>query len=136
MSGTSPGWHVSLPLNWGCVNLDYWLFNARSIWFLVTTKWVFLILNYLAVLRYRISQREICSSGGNKRKMSTAIALIGSPPLVFLDEPSSGMDPVTRRKLWNVLSSVRENGQSLVITSHRWIFSDISTSVLRINKLQ
>ena len=51
--------------------------------------------------------------------MSTAIALIGSPPLVFLDEPSSGMDPVTRRKLWNVLSRVRENGQSLVITSHR-----------------
>lgn len=57
-------------------------------------------------------------SGGNKRKISTAIALMGSPPVVFLDEPSSGMDPVTRRRLWNVLSRVREDGRSIIITSH------------------
>jgi ABC-type multidrug transport system ATPase subunit len=36
-------------------------------------------------------------SGGNKRKLSVAIAMIGSPPIVFLDEPSTGMDPVARR---------------------------------------
>jgi len=36
-------------------------------------------------------------SGGNKRKLSVAIAMIGSPPIIFLDEPSTGMDPVSRR---------------------------------------
>lgn len=39
-------------------------------------------------------------SGGNKRKLSTALALIGAPSLVFLDEPTSGMDPEARRFLW------------------------------------
>lgn len=57
-------------------------------------------------------------SGGNKRKLSTAIALIGNPPFVFLDEPTTGMDPGARRKLWNVLSDVRASGRTLVMTSH------------------
>ncbi|OWF51666.1 ATP-binding cassette sub-family A member 3-like [Mizuhopecten yessoensis] len=57
-------------------------------------------------------------SGGNKRKLSTAIALIGDPPFVFLDEPTTGMDPGARRKLWNVLSDVRASGRTLVMTSH------------------
>ncbi|XP_033746448.1 ATP-binding cassette sub-family A member 3-like [Pecten maximus] len=57
-------------------------------------------------------------SGGNKRKLSTAIALIGDPPFVFLDEPTTGMDPGARRKLWNVLSDVRARGRTLVMTSH------------------
>ena len=41
-------------------------------------------------------------SGGNKRKLSTALALIGNPSLIYLDEPTSGMDPTARRFLWNV----------------------------------
>ncbi|KAH9488682.1 ATP-binding cassette sub- A member 3 [Bulinus truncatus] len=57
-------------------------------------------------------------SGGNKRKLSTAIALIGDPPFIMLDEPSSGMDPKARRQLWNVLSQVRSSGRTLVLTSH------------------
>ncbi|XP_059179614.1 phospholipid-transporting ATPase ABCA3-like [Physella acuta] len=57
-------------------------------------------------------------SGGNKRKLSTAIALIGDPPFIMLDEPSSGMDPKARRQLWNVLSQVRASGRTLVLTSH------------------
>lgn len=61
----------------------------------------------------------ICS-GGNKRKLSTAIALIGDPPFIFLDEPTTGMDPGARRKLWNVLSDVRARGRTLVLTSHRY----------------
>ncbi|XP_059473610.1 ATP-binding cassette sub-family A member 7-like isoform X2 [Neocloeon triangulifer] len=57
-------------------------------------------------------------SGGNKRKLSTAIALVGNPPLVFLDEPTSGMDPAARRFLWRcILRAVRE-GRSVVLTSH------------------
>lgn len=58
-------------------------------------------------------------SGGNKRKLSTAIALVGNPPIVFLDEPTTGMDPVARRHLWDVLSNIRDSGRTLVLTSHR-----------------
>ncbi|XP_078526803.1 phospholipid-transporting ATPase ABCA7 [Lissotriton helveticus] len=57
-------------------------------------------------------------SGGNKRKLSTAIALIGSPPVVFLDEPTTGMDPRARRFLWNCILSVIKEGRSVVLTSH------------------
>ncbi|XP_046856235.1 phospholipid-transporting ATPase ABCA3-like [Xenia sp. Carnegie-2017] len=57
-------------------------------------------------------------SGGNKRKLSTAIALIGDPLIVFLDEPTTGMDPVARRLLWNTLCRVRAEGRCLMITSH------------------
>lgn len=39
-------------------------------------------------------------SGGNKRKLSVAIATMGNPPIIFLDEPSTGMDPVARRFMW------------------------------------
>ncbi|KAK7485122.1 hypothetical protein BaRGS_00023662, partial [Batillaria attramentaria] len=57
-------------------------------------------------------------SGGNKRKLSTAMALVGDPHFILLDEPSSGMDPAARRQLWNVLSQVRASGRTLVLTSH------------------
>uniref|UniRef100_A0A4W3GUE0 ATP-binding cassette sub-family A member 1-like n=1 Tax=Callorhinchus milii TaxID=7868 RepID=A0A4W3GUE0_CALMI len=57
-------------------------------------------------------------SGGNKRKLSTAIALIGCPPVVFLDEPTTGMDPKARRFLWNCILSIVKEGRSIVLTSH------------------
>lgn len=59
-------------------------------------------------------------SGGNRRKLSTAIALVGDPPIIFLDEPTTGMDPVARRQLWDTISRVRDNGQAIVLTSHRY----------------
>eukprot|EP00036_Acanthoecidae_sp_10tr_P009012 CAMPEP_0182928582 /NCGR_PEP_ID=MMETSP0105_2-20130417/15659_1 /TAXON_ID=81532 ORGANISM="Acanthoeca-like sp., Strain 10tr" /NCGR_SAMPLE_ID=MMETSP0105_2 /ASSEMBLY_ACC=CAM_ASM_000205 /LENGTH=1795 /DNA_ID=CAMNT_0025066587 /DNA_START=139 /DNA_END=5526 /DNA_ORIENTATION=- len=57
-------------------------------------------------------------SGGNKRKLSTAIALMGGPALVFLDEPTTGMDPGARRFLWNALLKVLEEKRSIILTSH------------------
>ncbi|KAI2657064.1 Phospholipid-transporting ATPase ABCA1 [Labeo rohita] len=57
-------------------------------------------------------------SGGNMRKLSTAISLIGAPPVVFLDEPTTGMDPKARRALWNCIHSVIKEGRSVVLTSH------------------
>ncbi|XP_072454006.1 phospholipid-transporting ATPase ABCA3-like isoform X2 [Notamacropus eugenii] len=57
-------------------------------------------------------------SGGNKRKLSTGISLIGRPSVIFLDEPSSGMDPVARRLLWDTVLRTRESGKAIVITSH------------------
>ena len=59
-------------------------------------------------------------SGGNKRKLSVAISLIGSPLLILLDEPTSGMDPKARRSLWNTLNRIRNKGKSLILTSHRF----------------
>ncbi|VDK31009.1 unnamed protein product [Gongylonema pulchrum] len=63
---------------------------------------------------------EICSSysGGNKRKLSVAIALVADPPLLLLDEPSAGMDPSTQRFMWNVLLQLRKSKRAIVITSH------------------
>ncbi|XP_069645366.1 retinal-specific phospholipid-transporting ATPase ABCA4 isoform X5 [Haliaeetus albicilla] len=57
-------------------------------------------------------------SGGNKRKLSTAIALIGCPPLILLDEPTTGMDPQSRRLLWDSIVSVLRDGRAVVLTSH------------------
>ncbi|CAH3155546.1 unnamed protein product, partial [Porites evermanni] len=57
-------------------------------------------------------------SGGNRRKLSTAIALVGNPPIIFLDEPTTGMDPVARRFLWDTLTGVLKEGRSIVLTSH------------------
>uniref|UniRef100_A0A5F9CG46 ABC transporter domain-containing protein n=1 Tax=Oryctolagus cuniculus TaxID=9986 RepID=A0A5F9CG46_RABIT len=57
-------------------------------------------------------------SGGNKRRLSTAIAIMGKPSVIFLDEPSTGMDPVARRLLWNVVTQIRESGKVIIITSH------------------
>lgn len=56
-------------------------------------------------------------SGGNKRKMSLAVAMIGNPPIVFLDEPSTGMDPLARRFMWNVITSLGGN-KAVVVTTH------------------
>ncbi|KTF73874.1 hypothetical protein cypCar_00038222, partial [Cyprinus carpio] len=58
-------------------------------------------------------------SGGNKRKLSTAIAMIGCPALLLLDEPTTGMDPHSRRFLWNSIMSVIQGGRAVVLTSHR-----------------
>ncbi|WAR24357.1 ABCA2-like protein [Mya arenaria] len=57
-------------------------------------------------------------SGGNKRKLSTAIALIGHPPLIFMDEPTTGMDPHSRRFLWDLILNLIKDGRSIILTSH------------------
>ncbi|KAJ4767254.1 ABC transporter A family member 1 [Rhynchospora pubera] len=59
-------------------------------------------------------------SGGNKRKLSVAIAMIGDPPIVILDEPSTGMDPIAKRFMWNVISriSTRQGKTAIILTTH------------------
>ncbi len=57
-------------------------------------------------------------SGGNKRKLSTALALIGDPQIIFLDEPTTGMDAGAKRQLWNVVINARSEGKAVVLTSH------------------
>lgn len=55
--------------------------------------------------------------GGNKRKLSLAVALIGDPKVLLLDEPSTGMDPEARRHMWNVIEKVSAN-RTVVLVSH------------------
>ncbi|XP_017444478.1 ATP-binding cassette, sub-family A (ABC1), member 15 isoform X1 [Rattus norvegicus] len=57
-------------------------------------------------------------SEGNKRRLSTAIAMMGKPSVIFLDEPSTGMDPRARRLLWDAVIKIRESGKAIIITSH------------------
>ncbi|KAF4656307.1 hypothetical protein FOL47_009036 [Perkinsus chesapeaki] len=58
-------------------------------------------------------------SGGNKRKLSVGMAIIGRPRIVFLDEPSTGMDPVSRRFLWGVIQQLATHRKSVVVlTTH------------------
>ena len=71
-------------------------------------------------------------SGGNKRKLSTALALIGGPPIVLLDEPTSGMDPLARRALWRVLMQAMKSGQTIILTSHSMDECDALCSTLAI----
>ena len=57
-------------------------------------------------------------SGGNKRKLSIAVALVGNPAIVFLDEPTAGVDPAARRFLWTQIDRIVSQGKSVVLTSH------------------
>nr|QNH67855.1 ATP-binding cassette transporter subfamily A member 1-like protein X1 [Brachionus rotundiformis] len=57
-------------------------------------------------------------SGGNKRKLSTAIALVGNPSVICLDEPTSGMDAKARRLLWNDIISLIKENRLVILTSH------------------
>jgi ABC-type multidrug transport system ATPase subunit len=74
------------------------------------------MLHYLSLEEYA-DRPAGTYSGGNKRKLSVAIALIGDPPVVFLDEPSTGMDPVARRFMWRFISDTME-GRSVILTTH------------------
>lgn len=57
-------------------------------------------------------------SGGNRRKLCLGMAVIGGSRVIFLDEPTSGMDPVARRVIWDILIQLKQEGRSLVLTTH------------------
>ena len=59
-------------------------------------------------------------SGGNKRKLSVAISMLGNPPIILLDEPSTGMDPEARRFMWSVIHKMSTKGRksSVIMTTH------------------
>ncbi len=67
-----------------------------------------------------INARADKLSGGNKRKLSVAMAMIGNPPIVILDEPSTGVDPKAKRFMWSIVSkiSTQRKKSSVIITTH------------------
>ncbi|AEE78323.1 ABC transporter A family member 2 [Arabidopsis thaliana] len=63
-------------------------------------------------------------SGGMKRRLSVAVSLIGDPKLVFLDEPTTGMDPITRRHVWDIIQETKK-GRAIILTTHSMEEADI-----------
>jgi len=57
-------------------------------------------------------------SGGQKQRLAVALALVNDPEIVFLDEPTTGLDPQARRNLWDTIDAVRRRGKTVVLTTH------------------
>jgi ABC-2 type transport system ATP-binding protein len=57
-------------------------------------------------------------SGGQRQRLAVACALVGDPELLFLDEPTTGLDPQSRRQLWDILRSFRAQGRTILLTTH------------------
>lgn len=57
-------------------------------------------------------------SGGQAQRLMLALALINKPRLIFLDEPSTGLDPQARRYLWEIIRGIKENGKTIILTTH------------------
>jgi ABC-2 type transport system ATP-binding protein len=62
--------------------------------------------------------RYVALSGGQKQRLAVACALVGSPDLLFLDEPTTGLDPQSRRQLWSLLEGYRAGGGTILLTTH------------------
>ena len=57
-------------------------------------------------------------SGGQKQRLSLAVALVGDPEILFLDEPTTGLDPQARRQVWDVISDMKARGGTVLLTTH------------------
>jgi ABC-2 type transport system ATP-binding protein len=57
-------------------------------------------------------------SGGQKQRLMLALAMINKPELLFLDEPSTGLDPQARRNLWSIVQKIKERGNTIILTTH------------------
>jgi ABC-2 type transport system ATP-binding protein len=72
----------------------------------------------LAGLTEVAGQRAVSLSGGQRRRLDVALALIGDPELIFLDEPTTGFDPTARRAAWEVIDGLRRLGKTVFLTTH------------------
>jgi ABC-2 type transport system ATP-binding protein len=72
----------------------------------------------LAGLEEAADRRARTLSGGQKRRLDFALALVGDPELIFLDEPTTGFDPAARRAAWDVVRALRDLGKTVLLTTH------------------
>jgi ABC-2 type transport system ATP-binding protein len=72
----------------------------------------------LVGLEEKAKARSSALSGGQKQRLAVALALINDPDLVFLDEPTTGLDPQARRALWNVIRDLKAAGKTVLLTTH------------------
>ena len=69
-------------------------------------------------LREKAKAQFVQLSGGQKQRFSIAAALVNDPVVLFLDEPTTGLDPQARRHLWGVIKRIRSEGKTIVLTTH------------------
>jgi ABC-2 type transport system ATP-binding protein len=69
-------------------------------------------------LQEKADVRQASLSGGQRQRLAVATALLGAPELLFLDEPTTGLDPQSRRQLWDVVRGFRAGGGTVVLTTH------------------
>lgn len=62
--------------------------------------------------------RSTALSGGQRRRLDVALAVVGRPELMFLDEPTTGFDPEARRQFWHLIESLKDGGTTIVLTTH------------------
>jgi ABC-2 type transport system ATP-binding protein len=72
----------------------------------------------LVILEEKRNARVGKLSGGQKQRLALACALVSAPELMFLDEPTTGLDPQARRHMWEVVESFRRDGGSVILTTH------------------
>jgi ABC-2 type transport system ATP-binding protein len=72
----------------------------------------------LVGLGEKADERVKTLSGGQQRRLDLALALVGDPELIFLDEPTTGFDPAARRTAWEVVRSLKQLGKTVVLTTH------------------
>lgn len=72
----------------------------------------------LVDLREFVDQRVSTLSGGQRRRLDLAVAVIGRPKVLFLDEPTTGFDPSARRRAWDLISMLRAGGTTILLTTH------------------
>lgn len=72
----------------------------------------------LVGLSEQADERAASLSGGQRRRLDVALALIGDPELIFLDEPTTGFDPSARRAAWDVIAGLRQLGKTVFLTTH------------------
>jgi ABC-2 type transport system ATP-binding protein len=72
----------------------------------------------LVALREKEHARYTALSGGQRQRLAVACALVGDPRLLFLDEPTTGLDPQSRRSLWDVILAFKASGGSVLLTTH------------------
>ncbi len=69
-------------------------------------------------LNEKATSRVKTLSGGQKQRLAVACALVGQPELLFLDEPTTGLDPQSRRQLWDIIGNFRDEGRTVLLTTH------------------
>ncbi len=75
------------------------------------------LIDLLELGERRNAQTQVLS-GGQRQRLSVALALVNDPELVFLDEPTTGLDPAARRALWDIILGIRTSGRSVLLTTH------------------
>ena len=72
----------------------------------------------LVGLEEKATDRSADLSGGQKQRLAVALALVNDPDLVFLDEPTTGLDPQARHRLWDAIRDLKQDGKSVLLTTH------------------